>query len=64
MDEQFVIEILQKLRTKELYEFKVTKDQFMEFRNILIKQEDFKHFRGIAKQGGSVVYRYTDEARS
>ncbi|WP_077617410.1 hypothetical protein [Bacillus sinesaloumensis] len=64
MDEQFVNEILNKLRDGELSEYLVKKDQFLEFRNVLVIREDFKHFRGIAIHGGDVLYRYTEAARS
>ncbi|MDR4886893.1 hypothetical protein DZB84_04120 [Bacillus sp. HNG] len=64
MNEQFVNEILNKLRDGELSEYLVKNDQFLEFRKTLVKREDFKHFRGIAQHGGDVLYRYTEVARS
>lgn len=64
MDAQFVNEILNKLRDGELNEFHVTKEQFLAFRNVLVKREDFKHFRGIALHGGEVIYKYLQEPRS
>ena len=64
MNEEFVNEILNKLRDGELNEYLVKKDQFLEFRNTLVKREDFKHYRGIAHHGGDVMYRYTEAARS
>ncbi|WP_449539595.1 hypothetical protein [Ferdinandcohnia sp. Marseille-Q9671] len=64
MNEQFVNEVLNKLRDGELSEYLVKKEQFLEFRNTLVKREDFKHFRGIAQHGGNVLYRYTETARS
>ncbi|MGN7296473.1 hypothetical protein [Fredinandcohnia aciditolerans] len=64
MNEEFVNEILNKLRDGELNEYLVKKDQFLEFRNTLVKREDFKHYRGIALHGGDVLYRYTEDARS
>ncbi|MBM7659623.1 hypothetical protein JOC85_000390 [Bacillus mesophilus] len=56
--------ILDKLRNRELEEYFVTKDVFLAFRELLVKQNDFKHFRGIAQHGGAVVYTYTEEPRS
>ncbi|WP_246943958.1 hypothetical protein [Bacillus pinisoli] len=56
--------ILDKLRNKELEEYLVQKEDFLIFREKLVKQSDFKHFRGVAQHGGSVVYTYTDEPRS
>ncbi|MCM3160179.1 hypothetical protein [Metabacillus litoralis] len=64
MDGQTVTEILDQLRDGELNEYHVTKEQFLIFREVLVNREDFKHFRGIAKQGGSVIYRYLNEPRS
>lgn len=42
----------------------VDKNEFYEIREILTKREDFKHFRGIAHQGGKISYVYNDVARS
>jgi hypothetical protein len=56
--------ILDKLRNREIEEYFVSKEDFLEFRDHLVKQNDFKNFRGIAQHGGSVVYTYTDEPRS
>ncbi|MEC2077332.1 hypothetical protein [Metabacillus fastidiosus] len=64
MDEQTITEILDQLRDSELRTYEVSKEDFLEFRKVLIKRDDFKHFRGIAQQGGSVIYEYLQEARS
>ncbi|MED4403731.1 hypothetical protein [Metabacillus fastidiosus] len=64
MDEQTITEILDQLRNSELGTYEVSKEDFLEFRKVLIKRDDFKHFRGIAQQGGSVIYEYLQEARS
>jgi hypothetical protein len=64
MDEKMLNEILDKLRDGELNEYHVFKDQFLSFRKTLVGRKDFKHFRGIAQQGGSVIYRYLKEPRS
>lgn len=64
MDEKRIIEVLDKLKNGELQEYHVSKDEFLDFRNSLIKREDFKYFRGIAQQGGSIIYRYLQEPRS
>ncbi|EDL65083.1 hypothetical protein [Bacillus sp. SG-1] len=64
MDEKEVTAILDELRNKGIEEFRVQKADFLEFRKHLIIQEDFKHFRGIAQQGGDVIYTYTDLPRS
>ncbi|AST91455.1 MULTISPECIES: hypothetical protein [Sutcliffiella] len=64
MNEQFVTEILDKLRSRELHEYMITKENFMDFRRVLVAQEDFKQFRGIAKHNGEILYKYEDEPRS
>lgn len=64
MEKSQVEHILNKLRNKEIEEYLVEKEHFLAFREVLVRQEDFKHFRGIAGHGGIVVYTYVDEARS
>ncbi|HZH62080.1 MAG TPA: hypothetical protein VEY70_21440 [Metabacillus sp.] len=64
MDKQTINDILNKLKDGELHEYHVTKEQFLSFREVLVAREDFKHFRGIAQQGGHVVYHYLKEPRS
>jgi hypothetical protein len=64
MDEQEILAILDELRNKGIEEFRVQKQDFLQFRKHLIAQEDFKHFRGIAQQGGDIIYTYTDNPRS
>jgi hypothetical protein len=64
MGQSLYEEILNKLAAKELNEYTVSKEDFLNFRSILVKREDFKYFRGIAQQGGTVKYQYMDEARS
>lgn len=56
--------ILDQLRDKEIESFEVNKNEFMEFREVLVKDEQFKHFRGEAKQGGNVVYTFVDIPRT
>jgi hypothetical protein len=64
MDEQKAAELLQQLRSKEVRELHVSKEEFLAFRQVLVKQVDFKHFRGIAEHGGNTLYQYVDEPRS
>lgn len=52
------------LRTGEIKELRVQKEHFLDFRAVLSKQDDFKHFRGIAQQGGDVVFQYLEQPRS
>jgi hypothetical protein len=64
MKEELITEILDRLMTGELTEYYVTKDEFMEFRQVLVNRKDFKHFRGIGQRGGDVLYQYLKEPRS
>jgi len=64
MNDQFINEIFNKLRDRELHEYRVPKDQFLAFRTVIVSRPDFKNFRGIAQRGGDVIYTYLDEPRS
>jgi hypothetical protein len=64
MKEETITEILDRLMTGELSEYYVTNDDFMEFRQVLVKRKDFKHFRGIGQRGGDILYQYEKEPRS
>ena len=64
MTEDLVKEILDKLMTGELSEYYVSNEDFMDFRKVLVKRNDFKHFRGIGQRGGDVLYHYLKEPRS
>lgn len=56
--------MLDQLRNKEVASFEITKEEYLQFREILVKDEQFKHFRGEAKQGGNIVYTYLDVPRT
>ncbi|OIU72423.1 hypothetical protein [Rossellomorea aquimaris] len=62
--ESEIVKMLDALRNKEVEEISVEKEDFLSFRAVLVKQPDFKHFRGIAGHGGSVRYQYMDAPRS
>ncbi|QFT88543.1 hypothetical protein FIU87_07810 [Bacillus sp. THAF10] len=64
MNEALAQDILEKLRSGELSEYRVGKEEFMTFRTVLVQRDDFKHFRGIARHGGEVIYQYLQTARS
>ncbi|APH05537.1 hypothetical protein [Bacillus weihaiensis] len=64
MDSSTINEMLDQLKNGDLNEYHVPKDQFLSLRTILVNREDFKHFRGIAQQGGSIIYHYLKEPRS
>jgi len=56
--------MLDELKNGTRKDFTVDKNEFYAFREVLVKREDFKHFRGVAKQGGQVIYQYMEVARS
>ncbi|MCM3315642.1 hypothetical protein M3603_03055 [Rummeliibacillus stabekisii] len=58
------IQKLDDLKNGNIQELKVDKHDFYQLREELIKREDFKHFQGIAKQGGDIIYVYLKEPRS
>ncbi|MCA1059387.1 hypothetical protein LCL96_10580 [Rossellomorea aquimaris] len=64
MSEAEILEQLQLLRTREIEEITVMKENFLAFRSILVKQDDFKQFRGIAQQGGNIQFQYLETPRS
>ncbi|WP_040204698.1 hypothetical protein [Neobacillus jeddahensis] len=64
MTEEMVSDILNRLMSGELSEYYVKNEDFMEFRKVLVKRKDFKHFRGIGQRGGDVLYQYLKEPRS
>jgi len=55
---------LNELREGTRSSLTVEKQDFLSFREVLVQMEDFKHFKGVAKQGGILVYTYEQEARS
>ncbi|GAA0324561.1 hypothetical protein GCM10008967_13900 [Bacillus carboniphilus] len=64
MDKQQAQHLLDELKKGILEVISVEKEDFMTFREVLTKREDFKHFRGTALRGGGCMYQYTDEPRS
>ncbi|CAH0202875.1 hypothetical protein SRABI96_01974 [Peribacillus sp. Bi96] len=57
-------DVLDKLANREMDEFRISKEDFLGFREVLVKREDFKHFRGNAHHNGEIIYTYLQEARS
>ncbi|MGM0212635.1 hypothetical protein [Enterococcus sp. AZ109] len=51
-------EKINQLRTGEIEKIEVSKEEFFLFREVWLKQEDRKYFRGIAGLNGSVTYVY------
>jgi hypothetical protein len=64
MKEDMITEILNQLMIGGISEYYVNNLDFMEFREVLVKREDFKHFRGIGQRGGDILYQYLKEPRS
>ena len=64
MTDQESNKILDQLANKEISEYIVEKEDFEVFRSVLVHRSDFKHFRGVAKRGGRVLYTYLDDPRS
>ncbi|MFJ8066516.1 hypothetical protein ACIQYS_18110 [Psychrobacillus sp. NPDC096426] len=52
------------LQSGDIDKLEISKADFLSFREVLVKREDFKHFSGIAKQGGEIIYTYLRVARS
>lgn len=51
-------EVIEQLRNGSVSEYRVEKQDFLEFRQELIKQDDFKNFRGNAQHGGATIFTY------
>ncbi|XJZ28312.1 hypothetical protein ACF5W4_05830 [Bacillota bacterium Lsc_1132] len=64
MNEERIHAILDQLKSGALSEFYVMKEDFLDFRAVLVKRPDFKHFRGIGQRGGDVLYQYLETPRS
>lgn len=56
--------MLKQLQNGEINSIEINKEQFYEFREVLVKHPLFKHFRGEAKQNGLVIYTYQEIPRS
>ena len=52
------------LEAGEIARLTITKADFLAFREVLIAHPKFKHFRGEAHQGATIVYTYLQEARA
>lgn len=56
--------ILDQLKEGILSEYYVRKEDFLTFREILVKRSDFKNFRGIGQRGGDIIFQYQKIPRS
>lgn len=59
-----IMEILEQLKSGTLSQYYVKKESFLAFREVLVKREDFKHFRGIGQRGGDIIFEYQKQPRS
>ena len=57
-------QILEQLKEGEISSYQVKKEEFLMFRAVLVKHENFKHYRGEALQGGDIIYTYLAEQRA
>ena len=57
-------EMLDQLRNGEVKSIFINKAEFLQFRELLVKDAQFKHFRGDANQGGDVVFMFLETPRS
>lgn len=55
---------LAQLANGEVASLTITKQEFLAFREVLIKHPQFKNFRGEAFQGATIVYTFLAEARA
>lgn len=56
--------MIEQLKNGEVNSIEIPKEEFLQFRELLVKDEMFKHFRGEAKQGGNVIFTFLDKPRS
>lgn len=56
--------ILDQLRNGELDKAEISKAEYLAFREILVKDPQFKHFRGEAKQGGNIIFTFLETPRT
>ncbi|MDN7241427.1 hypothetical protein QWY14_06460 [Planococcus sp. N028] len=53
--------MLDQLKAGEIASITIQKEDFLDFRSILIGRPDFKHFRGAAFHHGTTIYTYTED---
>ena len=56
--------ILNQLQSGELSSIEINKAEYLQFREVLVKNPQFKHFRGEAKQGGNIIFTYLHVPRT
>lgn len=58
MTNEQAVSLLEDLRSHNIQELKVEKEDFLTFRQALMKAEDVSNFRGVAKHHGITIYTY------
>ncbi|MBD8026632.1 hypothetical protein H9636_08180 [Ureibacillus sp. Re31] len=56
--------MIEQLKSGEVKSVEISKEEFLQFREVLVKDEMFKHFRGEAQQGGNVIFTFLEVPRS
>lgn len=56
--------MIEQLKNREIEKIEITKEEFLQFRELIVKDEMFKHFKGEAQQGGNVIYTFLEVPRS
>lgn len=56
--------LLEQLRNGEIEKAEISKAEYLTFREVLVQDSQFKHFRGEAKQGGNIVFTFLEEPRT
>lgn len=57
-------QLLDQLRSGEIEKVEISKAEFLAFREVLVKDSQFKHFRGEAKQGGNIIFTFLKAPRT
>ncbi len=57
-------QLLDQLRSGEIEKVEISKAEFLAFREVLVKDPQFKHFRGEAKQGGNIIFTFLNAPRT
>ncbi|KGR83907.1 hypothetical protein [Lysinibacillus odysseyi] len=57
-------DLLNQLRNGEIEKVEISKADYLAFREVLVQDPQFKHFRGEAKQGGNIVFKFLATPRT
>ncbi|QCR31622.1 hypothetical protein C1N55_05315 [Lysinibacillus sp. SGAir0095] len=57
-------QMIEQLKSGEVDSIHISKEEFLQFREFLVRDELFKHFRGEAQQGGDVTFTFLKVPRS